>query len=139
MPFLLPAELSTHLFAEVSAEINRDDASRMQTAIDAAVAEALGYLTAYDTEVIFSAEEDGRNPILLLYVKDIAVWHFIQLANPGVDLQLRETRYEKAIAWLKDVQKGIANPSLPLPPEVENTPAENFVRWGGSNRLNYNF
>ena len=51
----------------------------------------------YDTEAIFAATGNNRNPILLLYIKDIAVWHFINLANPNVEMQLRQDRYEKAV------------------------------------------
>lgn len=131
MAFLTVSELYTHLYQEVIDEISRNDATKADTAIDAATEEAKGYLTSYDTDAIFNATGDGRNPILLLYVKDIAVWHFINLANPNVDMQLRLERYEKAVKWLEKVQAGISNPSLPLPAAPsDGTPLENFMKWG---------
>ena len=43
-------------------------------------------------------------------VKEITAWHLIKLANPNINMQLFRTGYEDAIAWLKDVQKGNADP-----------------------------
>ncbi|KAA2245503.1 DUF1320 domain-containing protein [Chitinophaga agrisoli] len=135
MPFLTNDEINTHLYGEVIDEITRGDDEKIQDAIEAAVSEAEGYLTAYDTDAIFSATGADRLPILLLYVKDITVWHFIQLSNPGVDMELRQTRYEKAIKWLERVQSGDVNPPLPLPAPPESN--SNFIKAGG-NRKRHN-
>jgi phage gp36-like protein len=135
MPFLTAEEINSHLYAEVAAEISRDNEEHLDVAMSAAVAEALGYLTAYDTTVIFAATGNNRNPILLLYVKDIAVWHFIQLANPSVDMELRLKRYEQAIAWLGKVQSGKTNPALPYPTapvDPVSGSTENFIKWGSN-------
>jgi hypothetical protein bfra3_13620 len=51
--------------------------------------------------------------LLLTFVKDIAVWHFVNLCNAGAELELKEKRYDRAIAWLRQVQKGEVTPSLP--------------------------
>lgn len=83
-------------------------------AIDAAIEEASGYLGAYDRKKIFGTEGDERNALLLIFVKDIAVWHFINLCNAGTDLQLRQDRYERAVAWLKSVQRSEIKPNLPV-------------------------
>lgn len=140
MPFLTAAEINTHLYGEVTTEINRTDTTLLDKAIAAAVAEALGYLTMYDTDAIFAATDDERNPILLMYIKDIAVWHYIQLSNPQVDMQLRMDRYDRAIAWLQKVQNGKTNPSLPLPaPPEDGSNPENFFRYGSNEQLQYNF
>jgi phage gp36-like protein len=141
MPFLIPDEIATHLYGEVTTEINRGDVSLLTNAINAAIAEAQGYLTQYNVTAIFAATGDSRNPILLLYVKDIAVWHYIQLCNPGVDLQLRMDRYEKAIKWFDKVQSGKTNPDLPLPADIIDSAGnaqspENFLKWGGNKRRN---
>lgn len=139
MPFLTPAELISHLYNEVVNEIGRNDTAIAQGAIDAATEEARGYLTAYDITAIFSATGSNRNPILLLYIKDIAVWHFIQLSNPNVEMELRLERYEKAVKWLEKVQAGKTNPSLPLPAAPgDGSDANNFLKWGSNTqRKNY--
>ncbi|SEW02046.1 Protein of unknown function [Chitinophaga sp. YR573] len=130
--FLELSELSTHAYKEVMDEISRDDDTIPEDAINAAIEEARGYLTAYDVDAIFSATGDNRNPVLLLYIKDIAIWHFINLANVAIEMELRSDRYDKAIKWLEKVQSGKTNPSLPLPaPPVGDN---NFIKWGGNQR-----
>lgn len=106
MSFLTTPEINTHLYGETVTAIDRSNDALLQSAIDAAIAEAKGYLSAYDIPAIFGTSGDERNPILLLYCKDIAVWHFIQLARPNVDFELRADRYEKAIKWLDKIQAG---------------------------------
>lgn len=131
MAYLTPEEIKTHLYGEVVGEIDRADNTIIQSAIDAAIEEAGSYLSAFDTTAVFAAEGDARNPALLLFIKDIAVWHFIQLASPSVDMQLRLDRYEKAIKWLDKVQRGQVVPNLPYPAApVDGAPQENFIKWG---------
>ncbi len=110
--YLTIEDMYTHIYKENMETISRGDDAAMLSAIDAAVAEASGYLTKYDTGRIFAAEGRDRNPILLLFVKDIAAWHFVNLCNAGVDLDLRERRYDRAIEWLRNNQNS-HNPSLP--------------------------
>jgi phage gp36-like protein len=117
MAFLTTSELKTHLYAENVAIINRSDDTITQAAIDAAIAEAKSYLGAYDIETVFARTGLSRNALLLLFVKDIAAWHFLVLCNAGTELKLRQDRYERAIGWLKAVQKGDLSADLPLAKE----------------------
>lgn len=119
MAFLTPEELRTHLYKENIDTIAREDETIVTAAIDAAIEEASGYLGAYDREKIFSAEKEQRNALLLIFVKDIAVWHFVNLCNAGTDLQLRQDRYERAIAWLRSVQRSETRPNLPVPEDAD--------------------
>jgi hypothetical protein len=118
--FLSTEELYTHLHDETVDVISRYTEAIPIAAIDAAVAEAKSYLAAYDANAVFTAAGNDRNPLLLLFVKDMAVWHFVNLGNACVDLELREKRYNSAIGWLKAVQKGDLEPDLPPKPESEN-------------------
>ncbi len=111
--YLTVEELYTHLHDEIVDVISRETEAIPLAAIDAAVAEARSYLHDYDTNAIFSAEGDARNALLLLFVKDIAVWHFVNLGNACIDLELREKRYDSAVNWLRLVQKGDLSPDLP--------------------------
>ena len=97
--FLTPREVETHLYKEAIDTISREDDTILLAAIDAAVQEAAGYLGAYE--------------LLLTFVKDIAVWHFVNLCNAGAEIELKEKRYDRAVAWLRQVQKGEVTPSLP--------------------------
>lgn len=112
--FLTPKELKTHLYREDIALIQGDDDTILLSSIDAAVAEARGYLARYDVAAVFGAVGEARNALLLTFTKDIAVWHFLNLCNSGNDLDLRRFRYERAIDWLKAVQRGDVTPDLPV-------------------------
>ena len=140
MPYLTPAEIKTHLYDQVIHTI--DDTTELlhlKSAISAAMGEAYSYLSNYDRVLIFDSIGDLRNPILLLYVKDIAVWHFINLANPNVDMELRERRYKYATAWLKDVQATRATPDLPVPLPSDENPQNGSFKWGSSKRRITNY
>lgn len=112
MAYLTVDELNTHMHDEIVETITRGDNTIAQAAIDAAMAEARGYLTRFDTAKIFLASGSKRNQLLLIFIKDIAVWHLCNLCNAGNDIQLRQDRYERAIDWLKAVQRGDVSPDL---------------------------
>ena len=136
--YLTPDELSSHIYPEVQKEIARSntDTTLVSNAIDAAVEETKSYLTHYDVDAIFNATGADRNSIILMYVKDIAVWHFINLSNAAIEWDVRESRYDKAIKFLRNVQKGEANPNLPLVTTngVLGSGYEKDVRFGGNPR-----
>jgi phage gp36-like protein len=132
MSYLTPTEISTHLYGEIVDEIERNNAAEplLTEAIGAAVDEAKSYLSNYDVTGIFNQTGNQRNKALLMFIKDIAVWHYIQLANPAVDMSLRKERYDAAIEWLYKVQRGKVVPNLPLPaPPADNN---NFIKWGSN-------
>ena len=72
MAFLTIQELNTHLHDELVETITRGDATIAEAAIDAAIAEAKGYLTRFDCTRIFSASGSKRNQLLLIFVKDVS-------------------------------------------------------------------
>lgn len=114
MAYLTTEELNTHMHDEQVETITRGDDTIAQAAIDAAVAEARGYLSRFDTSRTFMATGGKRNQLLLIFVKDIAVWHLCNLCNAGNDIKLRQDRYERAIDWLIAVQRGDVSPDLPV-------------------------
>lgn len=124
MAFITKDELKTHLYGEQVETIDRGDDTLAVSAISGAVKQAKSYLKQYDTDAIFSATGDNRDELLLIFIKDIAVWHFINLGNPATDLELREKRYNAAIAWLKDVQSGNVSADLPERGITAETPGD---------------
>lgn len=136
MSYLTVEDMYTHIYQENIETISRGDEAVMLSAIDAAIEEASGYLTRYDTQAIFSATGSDRNAILLLFVKDIAAWHFVNLCNAGADLDLRKKRYNRAIEWLENNQNR-NNPNLPALPDSTDcghAPGCNCRMDYGSNR-----
>lgn len=128
MAYLTIQELNTHLHDELVETITRGDTTIAEAAIDAAIAEARGYLTRYDTVRIFTASASRRNQLLLIFIKDIATWHLVNLCNAGTDLKFRQDRYERAIDWLKAVQRGDVSPDLPeREPESGKTEKNNPI------------
>jgi hypothetical protein len=79
--------------------------------------------------------------LLVMYAKDIALWHFIQLANPNIDLAFRQSRYELAINWLEKVQKGKASPTFPYPASQtgDNAPGNNYIKIGSNSKRSHHF
>jgi len=101
---LLAHDLKSHLYDEQITVISRKDGTIIDSAIAAAQQEAKGYLSRYDINALFSKSDDHRDPTLLMYLKDMATWHFITLANANADLEFRQARYKDALAWLKGIQ-----------------------------------
>lgn len=139
--FITPQELSSHLYSEQVSAISRSDERLLIAAIDGAIAEAKSYLGDYDTDRIFKEEGEARHPLLLILVKDIAVWHFVCLCNAGTLLELREKRYNDAKAWLTAVQKGNLSPDLPTrDSDHDGTPdGKNLYRFGSNPKRTQHF
>jgi len=136
MSYLTKEELGTHLYAENIEAITRGDDTLILAAIDTATQEAKGYLAAFDITAIFAATGSNRNALLLTFVKDIAAWHLINLCNAGSDFKLRQDRYERAIAWLRGVQKGEISPDLPATTTAE---VKASIRFGSNEKRNQHF
>lgn len=129
MAFVTPAIMNTHIYGNVQDVISQGDATLLEEAIEAAEAEAKGYLSRYRVAQLFdnvdSDPDYSKDKILLMHVKSMAKWHFIQLANPSIDYDDAELRYNRAISWLKDVQKGTVVP-VGWPPAEQFEGAETF-------------
>jgi len=106
MSYILPAELTTHLGVEQIEAISDGDETMLAKAISAAIIQVTGYLSGYDVEAEFAKASDQRNDLLVLWVKDIAVWHFINICNVNTSIELRAKRRDDAISDLRKIQKG---------------------------------
>lgn len=137
--FLTNEEMKTHLYAENVNVIQRNDDTILTAAIQGAMVEAKGYLKAYDLEKVFGATGDGRNPLLLIWVKDIATWHFLVLCNAGHELKLRQDRYDRAIAWLRGVQKGDIDPDLPVKEDENGENGAGIIKFGSNPKRGQHF
>lgn len=133
--FITKSELGSHMHLETVDTITGGDDAIVEAAIDGAVSEAKGYLSDYDTSTILSATGSNRHPLLVTFVKDIAVWHLVVLSNYSADIELREKRYNRAVEWLKSVQKGLVVPDLPRAQETGKSP----IIWGGNPKRNQHY
>lgn len=135
--FVSVAEMNTHIYTGIVNAIADGGTSQLPAAIAAAIQEAMGYMSRYDFSTILQQTGNARDPILLQYIKDIAVWHFIVLANPNIDYELRLDRYKHAIKWLEKVQRGdVAPPGWPIPAVAQ---ANNLWHIKSMNKRGNNF
>lgn len=95
------------------------DPNTIEICEDRAVAEMRGYLdNNYDCEAIFSAKGEDRHPLILMFALDIAIYHIFCIHNPYKMSKIRQDRYDRAVAWLKEVMKGdVTIAGAPLLPE----------------------
>lgn len=117
--YINPSELTTHLGAETIEAISDGDETMLLAAIDAAVQEAKSYLSAFDIAAELLNTGSARNALLLVFIKDIAVWHFINICNVNTPIAVRQDRYDRAKSWLKGVQRGEVKPDLPALPVAD--------------------
>lgn len=121
--FITKEDLATHIYPEGMATISREDDKHIEEAILSAIQEASLYLSRYNTQAIFEAVDPERANYtnLITYIKDIAKWHFIAVANVTVDLELAELRYDRAIKALMQISRTTI-PGWPLLHEDSNRP-----------------
>lgn len=110
--YISSTELTTHLGVEQIEAISDGDETMLTAALDAAVQEAKSYLKAYDIAAELAKTGSQRNALLVIFIKDIAVWHFINICRVNTSLELRQDRYERAVTWLKAVQRGEVLPDI---------------------------
>ncbi len=108
-------EIKTHLYGDQIITISDGDMTELLIAINVAIAEVRGYMTSrYDIDAELAKAGGTRNELVMLWVKDIAVWHFINKCNVNTSLELRAKRRDDAVAALVKVQKGNFDLALPL-------------------------
>ncbi len=110
--YLTTEEIKTHLYTEQVNAIGGDD--MLKSAILTAIDETRGYLQKYDFEKELKKQGIGRNQSILMFIKDIVIWHYVNICNANTDLDLRLKRYELAIEHFKEIQRGNIVPNLPL-------------------------
>jgi len=115
MAFITKTDILRHIPAEELAEITRSDDTIINIAIDKAVAEMKAYLAGrYDTVNIFNKTGTGRNSLIVVYGCDISIYEIIKIVRPGIDLEDRRARYDRAIEWFQMVLDEKINPDLPI-------------------------
>ena len=98
-----------------------------------AVEEMKSYLCSrYDVTPIFEYTGNDRNKSLVMYCKDIALYHFYSISTMMPIPEVRVNRYHKALKWLEYVSKQKINP-VGLPDN-----GNSFVKSGGNGkRINH--
>lgn len=142
-PIITIDDLKTHAYREIIDEIIRSDEDIVDLAIANAIAECKLYLSRYDRAQLFGSAPDDTaatftDPYLTGLVKDIAMWQLINLGNPNMLSDQLRTRYEDAIATLKLIQSGKANPDWPYfdATGIETPPGVSVSAHSNTKRVN---
>lgn len=126
-------ETALKAIAGVSPE-NRRNAERE------AIEEMASYLRPrYDLEAVFSATGEQRNPMVVMYAVDIALYHLSASMAQRLGSEVRKERYERAIKWLEGVAKGLLVPDLPTPNSTSTNGKPATFRYGTQKKLNHNW
>lgn len=120
--------------------IDQSDDANLARAERYAIEEVSSYLRSrYDIAAAYAMRGDSRNPQLVMFTCDIALYHLVAWLPKRIGFEIRETRYQRAIGWLKDVQKGNATPSLPLVVDENGKDDGTPVRFGGMAKSKYDY
>ena len=134
MAFLTPEELKTVAYSYQINEITEADEDIVLQAISTGLEEVKGYLRknnkkeyldgrlVYDVNAVFAAQGGSRNSLILQYTKIASLWHLLILCNVDILYEHVKERYDRAIDYLKKVNKGDVTLDLPL---LAQTDADN--------------
>ena len=131
--FLDKADYSTSINIAVIDSLTGGDDSIINTLSEEAVEEMKSYLNSrYEVQPIFDAGGDERNKTLMMYAKDIALYHLYSINTLSSMPETRMNRYKKALSWLQDVSEQKINP------EGLQLNNKSFVKTGGNEkRINH--
>lgn len=105
--FITREDYDSTLHAEILDALVRSDETVVEQCENDAIAEMKGFLsTRYDVDAIFAKTGTDRNNLVLMYAKDIAVYHMFCVHNPYKISKIRQDRYDRAMEWLKQVAAG---------------------------------
>lgn len=123
--------------------VSQTDAAVRANAEREAVEEIAAYLRPkYDCEAAFTAAGGERNPQLVMYACDVALYHMVSAMPQKMGSEVRRERYERALKWLEGVQAGRIIPDIPLMGDKEggeDTAAGSAIRYGSQTKLNHNW
>lgn len=138
MPFITNTDFQTVCDPNTLEVINQADPDNLARAIGYAIEEVSSYLRSrYDVQKAFAQEGTDRNPQLVMILCDVALYHLVAWLPKRIGFEIRETRYNNAISWLKDVQSGKASPHLPPLTDDIGNDIGNPIRYGGWNKSQY--
>lgn len=136
MSFLTTADYGLQIRQELRDLVTDGDETLLTAAAWAAQVEMESYLRGrFDVAAIFTATGGDRNPQIVMYLVDMALYHLHSRQNPRNVPQIRQDRYDQVLSWLRMVRKGELSADLPQEPATnpDGTPdADSILPRGGS-------
>jgi phage gp36-like protein len=149
--FLEIEDLKNSIYNYQIDQITEGDSNITLQAIAAAIEEVRSYLSGnfkrewkdgrlrYDVDAILNATGDERNALILSHTATIAKWYIVELCNADIIYETAKERYDRAVAWFKDLAKGNVNLStLPTLNDDENENGEDTSPWLYGSRTKFN-
>ena len=94
--------------------LQQHDAAIRARAETVAIDEIKGYLaTRYDADQVFKKTGDNRSNVIVMRTVDVALYHLVSASPQRMGVEIREKRYDQAIKWLQELQKGNIAADLP--------------------------
>lgn len=120
MDFLTTQDFKTLIKDKILDDVIQADETILDDMERMAIGEMASYLKRrFDTTAIFAATGEERNPVIILKLLDMVIYHLHSRINPRQIPDLRAERYENAIKWLEDVAKDKIDPDLPATEQPE--------------------
>jgi phage gp36-like protein len=137
--FITLSDYDARIHSEILDALVRSDETIIEIIEDQSIALMRSYLNnRYDCDAIFSQAGSKRNNLIVMILLDITVYNIFCVHNPQKVSQITKDRYERAIEWLKQVNKGQANidgaPTL-SPDELAGTSP--FLTMSNRKRINH--
>ena len=102
--------------------------STLDTAELAAQEQITSYISSrYDPVATFAATGAARNPLVIMYMIDLILYHLHSNAASRAIPKLREDRFTAAITWLEKVNTGDLIPTLT---PIASTTPDPIFRFG---------
>ena len=138
MAFLVKDDFKAVCDSAALEVIDQADDDNRERAIGYAMEEVASYLRSrYDMDKAYSRVGAERNSQLVMILCDVALYHMVAWLPKRIGFEIRETRYNNAISWLKDVQPGKATPALDPLTNEQGEDIGNPVRFGGWDKSEY--
>ncbi len=130
MTFITRDDTGSSIRSNILDSMIEFDDTKFTVAVSWAISEMAGYLNSkYDTTAIFAATGVDRNPVVMMFCIDLALYHLHSATNPKKIPDHRKERYTEAKQWLMDVSAGLINPP-DLPKPTDGT--KEFIIFGGN-------
>jgi len=140
MPFIIFEDYKSLIKDDVLQAVMDNDKTIVLDVELMAQAEIESYLNQrYNVAEIFNKTGSLRNPLILMYMIDIVLYHIHARINPKFIPDIRKDRYDIALSWLDKVAKGILNPDLPRLIDLENELSGFATRYGSNTKYNHQF
>lgn len=151
--FLSITDLKNNIYNYQVEQITENDESIVFQALDTAEQEVKSYFyinnkkehldgrKIYDVDKIFSARGQERNALIVSLCLSVAKWYIVDLCNADIIYDHAKERYDRAIDFLKKLNKGeitLGNlPTLETSETEETTTESQSFLFGSRQKFNH--